>query len=196
MLTPDILHVWRIHLDRAQVPPPTPGESARAARFRSPELAARYLKSHGALRAILARYTSKPVEFALREKGKPYLPLSPEIRFNLSHSHEMGLIAVALDIEVGVDVEKVRPLPQFAAIAERFFPPSEPAPANEADFFRRWTRIEALLKATGVGLYGASIDPHGSWTVHDIGAPEGFAAAVAAESDALTIQVHDYGDPA
>jgi len=188
------IHIWRIPLDTAQVPPPTPGESARAARFRNPAHAARYLKSHAALRATLARYTEKPLEFALREKGKPYLPLSPELRFNLSHSHDLALVAVALNIEVGVDVEKLRPMPQFAQLAERFFPPSEPAPLDETDFFRRWTRVEARLKAIGVGLYGASIDPHGPWTVHDIEVPEGFAAALAAEGDAFTIQVHDYGD--
>src|SRR5205823_3663422 len=93
----DEVHVWRIALDHARVPPPTAGESARAARFRTGELAQRYLKSHGALRDILARYTSVPLEFALHEKGKPYLPLAPEVRFNLSHSHEMALVAVSLE---------------------------------------------------------------------------------------------------
>ena len=73
MLIPRDIDVWRIALDHARVPPPTPGESARAARFRTEELAQRYLKSHGALRDILARYTSAPLDFALHEKGKPYL---------------------------------------------------------------------------------------------------------------------------
>ena len=35
----------------------------------------------------------------------------------------MALVAVAREIEVGVDIERVRPLPEYAAIAERFFPP-------------------------------------------------------------------------
>jgi 4'-phosphopantetheinyl transferase len=181
-------------LDDAQVPPPTPGEAARAARFRTPELAVRYLKSHGALRAILGRYTAKPLEFALHEKGKPYLPLSPELRFNLSHSHELALVAVASHREVGIDVEKLRPMSRYAAIADRYFLPTEPAPRNEVDFFRSWTRIEAALKACGVGLYGASMELEGDWTVQEIDAGEGFAAAAAAEGTGITFKLHHYGE--
>jgi 4'-phosphopantetheinyl transferase len=188
------IHVWRIDLDHARVPLPTAGESARAARIGSPEAAARYLRSHAALRDILGRYTQAPLEFALHEKGKPYLPLSPEVRFNLSHSHEMALVEVSLAGEVGVDIERLRPLPQFEAIADRFFPPSEPAPTDEADFFRRWTRVEAMLKARGVGLYGSSTDPDGQWTIEEIPIRAGFAGAVAAEGVGLAITLHDYGD--
>src|SRR5215831_4929216 len=139
MLGTGRIQVWRIRLDDAIVPPPTPGELARAARFRLPELAERYLKSHAALRDILSHCTDVPLDFALHQHGKPYLPLGPHIRFNLSHSHEMALVAVTLDHEVGVDIERLRPLPRFVELAERFFPPSEPRPANETDFFRQWT---------------------------------------------------------
>jgi 4'-phosphopantetheinyl transferase len=194
MLTPGDVHVWRVQLDEAHVPPPTAAETERAARFRSPELAARYLKAHGALRAILARYTTARLDFALHEKGKPYLPMAPEVRFNLSHSHRMALVAVALDAEVGVDVEKLRPIPQYAAIADRFFPSTEDPPADEADFFRRWTRIEALLKARGVGLFDVADDSAGSWTIEPVDAGEEFAAAVAAEGTELTMKLYDYGE--
>jgi 4'-phosphopantetheinyl transferase len=186
--------VWRIRLDEVTVPPPTPGELARAARFASAEIATRYLKSHAAMRDILGRHTTSPLEFALHEHGKPHLPLSPELRFNLSHSHELALVAVTLDYEVGVDIERLRPLPRFVALADRFFPPSEPRPTDEIDFFRHWTRVEAILKARGVGLYGASTDPEGEWTIEEVPVPEGFAAAVAAEGAGLIITVHDYGE--
>jgi 4'-phosphopantetheinyl transferase len=194
MLTPGHIQVWRVRLDEVTVPQPTQGELARAARLRSDEVATRYLKSHGAMRDILSRATTAPLEFALREHGKPYLPLSPELRFNLSHSHEMALIAVALDREVGVDIERFRSLPEFSRIADRFFPPSEPRPTDEIDFFRHWTRIEAVLKASGVGLYGTSRDPEGEWTIEGVPVPDGFAGAVAAEGTGFTISVHDYGD--
>jgi 4'-phosphopantetheinyl transferase len=184
--------VWRIRLDQVRVPPATAGEAARAARFHAPVYAARYLAAHGALRAILARYTKVRLDFALREKGKPYLPMAPEVRFNLSHSHEMALVAVSLGVEVGVDVERLRPMPQFAAIAERFFPPSAERPAGEADFFRSWTRVEAVLKARGVGLYSSSSDPEGKWSVEEIDAGPGFAAAVAAEGTEIAVKMHDY----
>jgi 4'-phosphopantetheinyl transferase len=108
----------------------------------------------------------------------------------------MALIAVALEVEVGVDVERLRPLPEYAAIAERFFPPSERPVLDERDFFRRWTRIEAALKARGVGLYGAGAELEGPWTVREIDAGPGYAAAVAAAGEGLTVVVHDFGNGA
>jgi 4'-phosphopantetheinyl transferase len=113
----------------------------------------------------------------------------------------MALIAAALDVDVGVDVERIRPMPEYAAVAERFFPPSEsaaladsPPELREREFFRRWTRIEAMLKATGEGLYGAGAELGGEWTVREIDAGEGFAAAVAAPANGIEIAVCDFGD--
>jgi 4'-phosphopantetheinyl transferase len=194
MLMPGQVHVWRIRLDQADVPAPTAGEAARAARFSTPILRRRYLRSHGALRAILRQFTNARLDFALHEKGKPYLPNLPQLQFNLSHSKGMALVGVALDIPVGVDIERVRPLAEHAAIAERFFPPSESPPANAPDFFRRWTRYEAILKAQGLGLYGAGSEPEGEWTVHEIDAGPGFVAAVAGRGKDLTFVIHDFGE--
>jgi 4'-phosphopantetheinyl transferase len=188
-----MIDVWRVDLDHAIVPPPTPGEAARAARFATAELQHRYLTAHGALRAILGRMTTARLEFALLEKGKPYLPLTPELRFNLSRSHDRALIAVSCDVEVGVDIERIRPIPNYAEVANRFFPPDEDQPVDEADFFRHWTRIEALLKARGVGLYGAGAPIDGDWTVEEIDGGEGFAGAVAAAGTGQQVTLHDFG---
>lgn len=195
----DTIDVWRIRLDEARVPPPTEEEAARAARFQFPDLRQRYLSAHGALRAILARFTETALEFAVTPSGKPYLPGVPELRFNLSHSHGLALVGVALKMEIGVDVERVRPLPDDEAIAERYFPPSEaaahaavPASGRGRDFFRRWTRIEAVLKARGVGLYGAGEEPEGEWTIQEIEIDEGYAAAVAAPKVGMIVTVHDF----
>jgi 4'-phosphopantetheinyl transferase len=186
------IQVWRIPLDRAKVPEPTAGEAARAARFYTAELGRRYLQAHGALRAILERYTDVPLNFALASGGKPFLPHARELKFNLSHSHEMALVAVALDVEVGVDVERYRPLPDYREIADRFFPPNSPRPSDERDFFRCWTVIEAMLKARGVGLRGAGEEIEGDWTVHDIDVGPDFAAAAAAAHPGLSVAVYDY----
>jgi 4'-phosphopantetheinyl transferase len=198
-MTTGEIAVWRIRLDRAQVPPPTSEEAARAGRFHFPLDAERYLRAHGALRAILARYTTAKLEFAVTPSGKPHLPGTPQLRFNLSQSHGMALVGVALDVEIGVDVEQVRVLPDYAAIAERYFPPSEaaahaaiPAADRERDFFRRWTRIEAVLKARGVGLYGAGEEPEGEWTIQQVEIGEEYEAAVAVPKAGMTVRVHDY----
>ena len=130
MLIPGEVHVWRVRLNRRSVLPPTPEETERAARFATPALGRRYLNAHAALRAILGSVTTAPLEFALHEKGKPYLAPAPEIRFNLSHSREMALVAVALEVEVGVDIERVRPLPGMRSCTALLSPGSPLLPAS------------------------------------------------------------------
>jgi 4'-phosphopantetheinyl transferase len=194
MLNPGEVHVWRVRLNRAEASPPTAAEAAHAARLATPPLRRRYLRAHAALRDILGSVTAAPLEFALREKGKPYLASAPEIRFNLAHSREVALVAVALDVEVGVDVERVRPLREYAAIAQRYFPEGYTAPTSVREFFRHWTRFEALLKAHGAGLYGAGTTPPGIWSVIEIEAGPRFTAALAVEGPVPAVIMHQYGD--
>ena len=191
--------VWRIDLDHAVVPPPTVAEAERAARFRTAELRSRYLRAHGALRAILGRLTDAPLDFAVTTNGKPYLPGTPELRFNLTHSDNVAMVAAALDRDVGIDVERVRPIPEHSQIAERFFPPSElaaleavPEACREREFFRRWTRMEAMLKANGVGLFGMGTEIEGEWTVEEIDAGEGFVATVAAVGTGMRVAMKEF----
>ena len=101
-------------------------------------------------------------------------------------------MAVSEDVEVGVDIERIRSMSDVARIAERFLPPGDaevlavtPMPDREREFFRRWTRFEALWKAAGLGLYGAGKTPDGDWHVADIDAGEGYSAAVAARAPSL-----------
>jgi 4'-phosphopantetheinyl transferase len=152
--------------------------------------------AQSALRSVLLRYTTAPLEFAVRDHGKPYLPAAPRLEFNLSHSHGRAIVSVALDVAVGADIERIRPMPDCLAVAGRFFPPAEAeallstsADRRETEFFRRWTRIEAMLKARGVGLLGAGAPLDGDWTVETIDAGPGFAAAVAAEHPGMHIVI-------
>jgi 4'-phosphopantetheinyl transferase len=159
-LLPGELHVWRIDLARARVDQAalSDEEQARAARFLLERDRRRFVASHAALRRILTRYLG-PVapRFADGPHGKPFLD-GAALRFNLSHSGELALVAVADGREVGVDVEAVREL-DLAGMARVSFSPRERAalfalPPDERlpAFFRCWTRKEAHLKATGFGL--------------------------------------------
>ena len=197
-----MIHAWPLVLDElleSALPPATSGERARAAKLRDAGQAAAYLRSRRALCAILRRHTSARLTFAVTEKGKPYLPGDRELRFNLSRSGGMMLIAMARGIEVGADIERIRPLNDYAEIAERYFPASEaaglrevPLDQREREFFRRWTRIEAVLKARGVGLYGLGVEIDDNWTIAEIPVSPGYAAAVAAPGRGLPIQVHRF----
>lgn len=109
---------------------------------------------------MLASYTNcKPAEVPLgvEPDGKPVLA-NASLHFNVTHSGERGLIAVA-NRRVGVDLERMRPVPNAAGLVDRFFGPEEreqfaalPDELKLAGFFRGWTCKEALLKAVGTGI--------------------------------------------
>jgi 4'-phosphopantetheinyl transferase len=95
-------------------------------------------------------------------------------------------------------VERVRPMSDCLTLAERFFPPSEAAafaavaaPERERDFFRRWTRIEAVLKARGVGLYGMGEELAGEWSIEEFEAGAGYAAAVAVAAPDVRVTIRN-----
>lgn len=117
------------------------------------------------MREILGRYAgfaAKDLRFSYGSKGKPELAGGPKesgIKFNLSHSSELALLAVTQGLTVGVDIEWLKP--DFATddIAERFFSAIEvqtlqslPASQRAEAFFSCWTRKEAYIKALGDGL--------------------------------------------
>jgi 4'-phosphopantetheinyl transferase len=139
----------------------SPDERDRCARFYFQADQRRYTVSRGALRRILGAYLdtdSHSLRLATTSYGKPYLEGEPA-HFNVTHSHELALIAVAMQ-PVGVDVEyTLRRLNDRDDLAERFFARTEyqqlqslPVWQRTAAFFNCWTRKEAYIKALGEGL--------------------------------------------
>lgn len=137
-------------------------EQKRALQFKLPLHKTRFIAAHAALRSILSRYlnqTPETVSFAHNAFKKPFLNDHPEVTFNLSHSHNIALIALTRDNEVGVDVEMISD--KFnPKLVERYFHPEEIAQFDHLSgndkataFFQLWTRKEALLKAAGTGLH-------------------------------------------
>jgi 4'-phosphopantetheinyl transferase len=83
----------------------------------------------------------------------------PDLRFNLAHSGDRVLVAVAWRREVGVDVERLRADLRFDGVARRFFSCAEHAALAQwhgdervTAFYRCWCRKEAYVKARGDGL--------------------------------------------
>jgi 4'-phosphopantetheinyl transferase len=135
--------------------------------------------ARAALRHLLGGYLDlEParIEFALGANQKPVLSgphAASGLQFNVSHSGEMALIAIAKNCDVGVDIEQVRAVGHLEDIAKKFFHPTEteaifamPAQTRHPAFLRCWTAKEAVLKALGKGITGSlsdfeiSIDRH------------------------------------
>jgi 4'-phosphopantetheinyl transferase len=138
-------------------------EQQRAARFRFPHLTRNFIADHGRMRLILGAYTGlapQNLVFALNEFGKPELADYPaSLRFNLSHTEGLSLLALCLDSPVGIDLEAVRQMNDWRDVAQSHFSQNEVAALHEMTesdqqnaFFRCWTRKEAFLKAHGFGL--------------------------------------------
>lgn len=139
----------------------SPEERDRVDRLRLPHVRRRTLATRGWVRWVLGLATaSDPHRLVFRAgpRGKPLLEGGPS--FNLAHSGDHLVLALATGGKLGVDAEESRPLPDLEALARRVFTKSEqeeiralpPGPERAAAFLRGWTRKEALLKAMGVGL--------------------------------------------
>ncbi len=197
----DGVHIWRAALDEAGWPGAAglpPDERERAASFLREEAARRWVASRWALRRALAGYLGEPaaaIELELGERGKPRLRGGGSLRFNLSHSGGLALVAVAEGREVGVDVELVEPGRDLLALAERALGPEDAAALRDAQpaerpalFYAAWTRHEARLKCLGTGLAETSghlspvegeKGPLGEIAVENLAVAPGYAAAVA-----------------
>lgn len=237
-LSHDQVHVWRARLDVSGAELAllrdtlAQDELDRAQRFHFPRDRDRYIAAHGALRVILGSYLGiapNRVQFdpATSPHGKPRLK-QPTARgqavfFNISHSHELALYAVACGRDVGVDVEYVRPNLAEGRIAERFFAPGEVAslrglPAHEQPlaFFNCWTRKEAFVKARGEGLslpldrFEVSLAPGqppallrvvdapdeaARWSLHAFAPAAGYVAALVVEGRGWRLSAYDWQYP-
>lgn len=157
------VRLWRIDADAAPERGDllSPQERARAARFLRSQDKRRFVAFHAALRVVLGAalgMAPEAVPLIAPPGVKPRLAWEGP-RFSLSHSDATGLIALSPGADVGVDLERVRPLPQLATLARRVLAPEElhdwsalPEACRAEAFFRYWTAKEAYVKGTGEGL--------------------------------------------
>ncbi len=130
-----------------------------------------WARSRGMLRALLGRYLDRDpldLRFVLGPHGKPALafegPTRPgpteDLRFNLSHSGDLALVAVTSGREVGIDVEVAArgPLDELA-VAARVLGDEQArrlaalnSRARARAFLRAWVAHEAVVKCLGLGL--------------------------------------------
>ena len=190
--------VWQAELDTGPLAAAaeyrllSAAERARAARLRVG--AGRWIAARAALRRVLGRYLDQAPEriaFTVGAGGKPALgpTLGGDLRFNLSHSGAVALIAVGFGREGGVDVEQIRNDVDGAAIARELFAANERiAMAERANgdggdsFFAAWVCREALAKAAGGGIaHRVRAADTARFRVRELDGIPGYAAAVASE---------------
>ena len=218
-LNPDEVHIWVADqaggtvdlsaLARAL----SEKERARAERFHFDEHRSRFIVRRWFLRSVLGAYLGvEPdvLDIYTDSYGKPHVRSKPLITFNLSHSGDLALLAVAAGKAVGVDIERVAGRVNGEAIARRFFSKREvgsflalPLESRENAFFNCWTRKEAYVKARGQGLslpldrFSVSLAPGepaallqcdegpvglSRWLLADLPGIPGYAAALAVET--------------
>ena len=138
-------------------------ERERAARFVFQIHRRRFVAARASLRHVLGLCLDRDpagLLFDYTDRGRPSLRLAshPDLDFNMAHCGDLALLAFS-NRRVGIDVERLREMPNALAIARRFFSPREVAAlrhlaedARRDGFFNAWTRKEALIKAVGAGL--------------------------------------------
>ena len=213
-----IVDIWRIdqtRLGSVDTAVLSDDERSRAAKLARPMDRDMFRARHAALRTILAGYVDcspRDLQFSTGASGKPALRHATVIRFNLSDSGCVAVLAVTDTDELGVDIEEIRPVDGLERLAGRYFAESEATALSSlkdevgmAAFFRCWTRKEAILKADGRGMAlglrhaevgieawdeaGRVVGVGGThYALRDLAIQSGFCAAVASTGPIQRIQ--------
>ncbi|VAW77368.1 hypothetical protein MNBD_GAMMA12-3642 [hydrothermal vent metagenome] len=214
-VSPEIIHYYRSSLSTK--------ESLKLESIKLKSRRDQFIITRAITRKIIADSINCPqneIDFGIQQYGKPYCS-TPNIglHFNLSHSLDVGVIAINLTQEIGIDVQQHRPQQRIIKMAQRFFSDSEiqlieqlPEADLERAFFHIWVRKEALLKATGTGFtqglsrYAVVSDQlkssqcylqcdNNDYYIHDIPAPPHYSSAVASKQLNCKFTVCDWRHP-
>lgn len=117
------------------------------------------------VRTTLSRYVDMDPQkwrFTTNQYGRPEIEAGtdiPRLRFNLAHTSGIVICGVALDRDVGVDVENHESVEKTSSISKRYFSAMEyddltrlPQDQRRERFFHYWTLKESFVKAHGLGL--------------------------------------------
>jgi len=182
----------------------SPDEKARVARYFQQKDKNRFTVGRGMLRQILGYYlnsAAREIRLLLGTNKKPQLPAPSTIAFNLSYSHDYVLVGVGPE-PLGVDIEFINPQFDYEIMLDACFMKQEIAVIKTSDngrkeFFRYWTRKEALLKATALGLgdyltdfsclngvhpFPPTLDVKGEWRIASCLLEESYWISIATES--------------
>jgi 4'-phosphopantetheinyl transferase len=165
----------------------------------------------GLTERVLERYLGTVPVLHRGEHGKPALH-DGELKFNLSHTGEVAVLAVTVGHDVGVDIERARSWSDPVRFARRFLAPAEACavaalPARERceALTRLWTAKEAYVKALGTGLAATPLrsfvidgltvtrthdgTPASEWTLVALSAPPRYRGTLAARGPVTDVRL-------
>jgi 4'-phosphopantetheinyl transferase len=172
-LKPDNIHLWIVFMDdigdQALVAEyeslMSDQERVRYKRYRFKKDRMLHLVARALVRTTLSRYADVDPpkwRFTANQYGRPEIvaaPGIPRLRFNLAHTNGIVICGVALDRDVGVDVENHERVAKTGGISKRFFSALEyddltrlPRQRRRERFFHYWALKESFIKAHGIGL--------------------------------------------
>ncbi len=167
VLSPGEIHIWQVFTDITSADfvkyksVLSDTELTKAHFFKNNQARDSYVVRQAALRLLLSRYLSislNSVKVGQEKKGKPISLDDPGLYFNISKSGTLATIAFSRDSELGIDIERVRPLTDLNEMISSNFTTNEIKFINSKPnerlrrFFRFWTVKESFLKAIGEGL--------------------------------------------
>ena len=210
-LPPDVVHVWttRLNVDAHEMEEMlarlSPVERMRAAAMPEERASRQYIVSRAMQRQLLAGYVGgnpADIGFGIVAMGKPTLahPNDIGLKFNTTHSGDLVIIAVAANRDVGVDVERVRPVERALKVSKRCYSIDEhemlaALPPDELDraFLSIWVKREGTAKARGDSVWrGLASWKNGEmenspsrldWTVQYLDLGEEFVGVVVAQGE-------------
>jgi 4'-phosphopantetheinyl transferase len=199
-------------------------EQERAMRFVLERDRRRFLVARGRLREWLGAQVgvaADRIRFEYGARGKPLIGRGPH--FSVSHSGERVVLALSERAPVGIDVEERRVVDDALGLARSVFAADElaamarlPAAAQRDELLMTWTRKEAVIKATGLGVAQAlaafstrgddgaarlrgdpAVGRAEDWTLVDVAVEAGYPAAVAVIAPGATVGATIWldGDP-
>ena len=192
-------------------------EQERAEKFTFPDKFEEYVVTRGLLRTALSHVLEQSPDafsFEYTTEKKPYLAKKFDgqcVSFNVSHSNGQSLVAISLDRNIGIDIEKIRNDVEHEKLAKRFFSLAEYEALKQYEgdtaqaFFAAWTRKEAFVKAVGKGIafglneFDVNIDPNEApqmlttrWNPDEVS--KWYMSSIPTEADYIATVVADAGE--
>lgn len=113
------------------------------------------------LKQILYKcFNIENIEIIRPKNGKPFLKEGPF--FNITHSHDIIVLALSFQTPIGIDIEKINTHIQFKKIIKNFFSKEDQEIVGDSleKFYELWTQKESFIKLIGKSIFSKEFKNH------------------------------------